>query len=168
MAITTLKGHVSRAKDFYDKSSIYFVLGRTETPWGDPDVPVDPKPEDEVTEILGYKKVLSKFLIKPDESGEIIYRGNKWKIVPPDNAMREGARWVYISAIVNDSDLPYKTFRQVGVATSLKPKDNVDAGATSLVPDQVEDAGILEVLDNRKPVARDVDQSEKLSIIIEF
>ena len=35
MAITLLKGHVSRALDFYNKNSIFFGIGKT-TAWADP------------------------------------------------------------------------------------------------------------------------------------
>ena len=168
MAIATTKSHVSRAKDFYGKDSVYFVLGKT-TPWSEGnDTPHDPNPDDTITDILGYKKINSKYLVKPSEEGEISYRGHKWKIVSPDNAYSEGARWVYLSAIVTDSDLPLETYRQVGVVTSVEVHEDVPPGTTALRPDKITNPGILETIDNRKPTTRDIDQVEKLSIILEF
>lgn len=56
MAVTTLKGHVSRALDFYNKPDIYMGIGKT-TPWEDEYNPPTPATTDELTEPAGYKKV---------------------------------------------------------------------------------------------------------------
>lgn len=69
MAVTLLKGHVSRALDFYNKSDIYLGLGKT-TPWEEGESnPPTPLNTDSLVEIAGYKKVESKFLVIPDDTG---------------------------------------------------------------------------------------------------
>lgn len=170
MAVTLLRGHVSRALDFYNKTSIYFGIGKT-TPWEDEYNPPTPVNTDEMQEAAGYKKVESKFLVIPDEdgTGELTYRNTKWKIVPYDQALDRGARWVYISSYVAYNEFPIDmSYRQVGVFTGLTAKSSVATGKTNLLPSEVEDTGIPEVLDNRTPVYREADQREKLIVIIEF
>lgn len=176
MAVTTLKGHVSRALDFYDKVDIYFGLGKT-TPWldesGNPDEsnPPTPKNTDELIDPAGYKKVESKFLVVPsdDGTGELTYRNSRWKIVPYDKALEKGARWVYVSSFIAYSEFPTDmSYRQIAVFTRLKVADDTASGKSNLLPEEVADPGIIEVIDNRTPVYREADQREKLVVIIEF
>lgn len=170
MAVTTIKGHVSRAMDFYNKSSIYFCIGKTSA-WIDEKNPPDPLNTDDMTEPAGYKLIESKFMVMPDTTGtgEITYRDTRWKIVPYDQALAKGARWVYVVSYIAytefDIDLVY---RQIGVYTGLEKAEGVASGKTNLTPEEVKNPGILEVLDNRTPVYRELDQREKLSVIIEF
>ena len=171
MAITTLKGHVSRAMNFYNLESIWFIVGHgDEWPEGD-DYPPVPKNTDVIADPLGYKKVESKFLCRPvtgDEHGEITYRGASWKIIDKASAPDEGARWVYLMTNLSYEELPTNiVYRQMGVVTGLKPNgDHLEDVA--LTPDEVEEEGLLEVLDNREPVYRDINQREQLSVIMEF
>lgn len=171
MAVMTLKGHVSRAKAFYDTVDIYFCMGRT-TPWDDESTPPVPLNTDDMEEPAGYKLVDSKFMVAPVESpddGEIRYRGNYWKIVPYDEAVDQGARWVYISANIAYNDFPTDlVYRQLGIYTGLKKAAGIESAKGNLLPKEVEDPGVLEVLDNRTPVYRDLDQREIISTIIEF
>lgn len=171
MAITTLKGHVSRAIHFYDIESIWFVVGHGE-PWpeGD-DYPPVPRNIDEIEGPLGYKKAESKFLCRPakaEEHGEITYRGTSWKIIDRENAPDEGARWVYVMTNLSYEELATDiVYRQMGVVTDLKPSAGHE-DAHVLGPEDVEDSGLLEVLDNREPVYRDINQREQLSVVMEF
>ena len=171
MAITTLKGHVAQAINFYNQDSIWFVVGHgNEWPEGD-DYPPIPRNTDDIEDPLGYKKVESKFLCRPvsqDEHGEITYRGIEWKIVDKESAPEEGARWVYLMTNLAYEELPTNiVYRQMGVITGLKPTSE-SGDDTSLTPDQVEDEGLLVVLDNREPVYRDINQREQLSVVMEF
>lgn len=179
MAITLLKGHVSRALDFYNKNSIFFGIGKT-TAWSDPidskitDYhPPTPKNTDDLLEPVGYRRVDSKYLVVPaepnDESAELTYSGKKWKIVPPDKALEKGARWVCILANIQYSEFPTNiSYRQIKVTTGLEPADSVTDGRPNLLPSQVKNVGIPEVLDNRTPIFREPDQRERLIVIIEF
>jgi hypothetical protein len=170
MAVTTILGHVSRARDFYDKTSIYFCLGKTSA-WSDESNPPIPLNTDSIEEVAGYKLVESKFLVIPDTdgSGEITYRDTKWKIVPYDEAFSKGARWVYVMSYISYDDFSTDlVYRQIGICTGLTKKSTVASGKSNLLPSEVDNPGILEVLDNRTPIYREVDQREKLSVIIEF
>lgn len=180
MSVTLLSGHVSRARDFYNKTDIYFGIGKT-TSWApDSDMPntdattSDTNPPvplntDTLLEPAGYKKVESKFLVVPDdENGQLSYQNKKWRIVPYDDAVKEGARWVYISVNLMYNEIPTDiSYRQVEIFSGLKAK-NPDENKYVLLPDEVADQGIGEALDNRTPIYREADQKEKLSIVIEF
>lgn len=168
MAVTTIKGHVSRALDFYNKSSIFFCLGRT-TAWSDENNPPVPLNTDDLEEPSGYKLIESKFLVIPDTNGSITYRDSRWSIVPYDKALEKGARWLYLSSYISYDEFPVDlVYRQIGVYTGLVKNPSVPSGKSNLLPSEVSNPGILEVLDNRTPVYRELDQREKLSIIIEF
>lgn len=171
MAITTLKGHVSRAMNFYDIESMWFVVGhKTEWPDGD-DYPPVPRNTDEIEGPLAYKKVESRFLCRPatqEEHGEINYRGASWKIIDRGNAPEEGARWVYVMTTLAYEELPTDiVYRQMGLVTNLVPTAGHETDVV-LEPEDVDDSGLLEILDNREPVYRDINQREQLSIIVEF
>ena len=60
------------------------------------------------------------------------------------------------------------SYRQIEVVSGLVPADSVVDGRANLLPSQVKDVGIPEVLDNRTPIFREPDQREKLIVIIEF
>lgn len=146
-------------------------IGKT-TPWEDEAKPPVPLNTDEMLEPAGYKAIESKFLVKPVESNEdaqITYRGSYWKIVPPENAIEEGARWVYISVNIGYTDFPSDlVYRQIGTYTGLERVEGIAPGKLNLTPDEVANVGILESLDNRTPVYRDADQREIISTILEF
>ena len=164
MAICTLKAHVSRALDFYNKEDIYFAIGKS-TPWSASDIdnfdasrdyennPPVPKNTDDMKEIVGFKKAEFKAMVVQDDT----------------DAVTEGARWVYISTELSYDELPTdKPYRQVGIYTGLKKSSSVQGNVYNLLPNQVTDKGLLEVIDFRKPVYRDSDVREKLKIILEF
>lgn len=180
MAVTTLAGHVSRALDFYKKDSIYYVIGHRnewnksqDAPDASDDVndqnPPTPKNTDTIKDIIGYQKVTSKFLVVKDDTGTIQYKNQKWKIVQESDAISNGARWVYITTYIDYNNLPINlSYRQIGVVTGLSVKSGVSPTKLSLLPNEIGNSGLLEVLDNRTPIYRDADQRERLSLIIEF
>ena len=186
MAICTIQGHVSRAIDFYNKAisegnGMYFCIAKP-TVWSEADLgvafvsgtdyeqnPPTPKNTDSLLDVVGYKRVESAFLVVQDNIGELDYRGTKWKVVDAANASVEGARWVYISAYLSYNELPTNVvYRQVGVYSGLTKAVGVLSSKYALNVNEVADAGLLEVIDNRKPVYRSADLREHMKLIIEF
>ena len=169
MPVTTTLGHVSRAMDFFNKAKLFFAFGR-QTPWDDEDIPDAPSVEMiDVEEPLGFKAVENKYMVVPDdENGTILYRDSRWRIVPFNEALAEKSRWVYIECYVRYDELPLLTYRQMGVYAGLERAEDVPVGKLALLPEEVENTGILEFVDNRRRVTRQVDQREHFSIIIEF
>lgn len=182
MAICTLQGHVSRAMDFRDKESKFIGIGKS-TPWSREDIgeeydssrdyeqyPPVPRNTDSLKEIIGYKRVEFCSLVAPDDAaGTLEYRGTKWRIVSDSEAVEMGARWVYISTELTYNELPITDpYRQVGVYTGLKLAEGVNPAKYAVLPEEVESNGLLEVIDNRKPIYRDADVKEKIKIILEF
>lgn len=168
MAIVTLKGHVSRARDFYKKQEVFFGIGRT-TPWDDESNPPTPKATDELEENVGFKLATSKLFVVPDPNGEIIYRTTRWKIVQEKDIFETGARWICVTAnLAYDEISTSIIYRQVGIFTDVEREDNVPPGKEILLPNEIKNIGVLEVLDNKKPTYRDPDLKETLRAIIEF
>lgn len=171
MAVTTIHAHVNRAKEFSLRDDVYFAIGKS-SPWADDNNPPD---EDfqaiELDDIIGYKKVETAYLVRPvkeDETADIQYREEGWMIVPYDKAIKEGSRWVYLKTNMLYNELPLGYYRQVGIYTGVVKEVNVPPGQDNLLPGEVSNTGILEVLDNRQPSNRQLDQRETLSLILEF
>lgn len=180
MAICTLKAHVSRALDFYNKDSIYFCIGKT-SEWDSTDVedydstvdydqnPPLPTNTSDMSEVIGYKRIEFKSPVVQDDNGTLEYRGTKWRVVNPESAVEEGARWIFLSAGLTYNELPAdKPYRKIGVYTGLTPNDDVSSAQYALLPSQVSDPGLLEVIDFRRPIWRDTDVRERICLVLEF
>lgn len=168
MAITTRSAHVNRALNFFYQTDVYFAIAKS-TPW--PDEKVPPAPADTDTallETIGYKKVENMYLVVPDDNGTISYRDSKWRVVPPDQALAQGAKYIYIDTTIRYDELPLGDYRQVGVFTGLTRNDGVSSAKYNLLPSEVQSPGTLEVIDNRVSAPRQLDQKEKLSLVIQF
>lgn len=176
MAVTTIHSHVNRALDFFSKNQTYFAIGKA-TPWDDqfnPEIsdtnpPTPDTGASDLEGVIGYKKVETIYMVVPDEeNGTIAYKDTKWRIVPADQVVAEGARWVYLDATIRYDELPLGFYRQVGVYTGLEVADGINPSKYNLLPSEVSDNGVLEVIDNRQPSNRQSDQKEKLSLVLEF
>lgn len=83
-------------------------------------------------------------------------------------AIVEGAKYVYVECYLNYDQFPLVTYRQIGLCTGVTP-NSVDVLTSSSYPGETYTSlGILEILDNRSPSTRDINQRELLSLIIEF
>ncbi len=86
-------------------------------------------------------------------------------------AVPAGARWVYIRGSLNYAELPLVGYRQLGVVSNLSrvPEDQIEfPGKRAVMPEDVLDYGVLDIVDNFRVVERYIDQREKLAVIIEF
>lgn len=167
MAVLTITGHVSRAIDFYNKPDLYFALGHPD-PWASENSPILPTVSTLLEDPIGYKKVYEKYLVYPAVNGTINYKSQSWRVVGYDEALRLGAKWVYLSAVIEYDELPLTTYRQIGIYSGLVKASSVPEGKTNLLPSEVANPGILEIIDNRKPTYRELDRREMISTIIEF
>lgn len=172
LPITTTVGHVSRAISFCDLPNVYFALGKS-SPWENEtdanfSAPLPKVSDTELQELIGMKRVSVKSLVVPDEDGSIIYRDQTWRKISPKEAIALGAHWVYLEATILYEELPATAYRQIGVFSRVKAKEGVNATAQILMPDDIEDVGILEILDQRKVVTRNEDSKDTFSMIVEL
>lgn len=89
-------------------------------------------------------------------------------------ALVEGAKYVYVDCSLRHDKFPIVTYRQLGLCTDVPPAlvsdDDILRSAT-YAANQVNEyssLGVLEVIDNRAPSTRNVDQVEELSLVLEF
>lgn len=172
LPITTTSGHVSRAIRFFEMDKIYFAIGKS-SPWEGEDAPNFsaplPSPDTkELTELIGMKLVTTKSLVYPDDEGTIVYRDQAWRKISIEDAMALGAHWVYIETSIEYDELPSVGYRQVGVCSRVQPKSGVSASKMVLLPNEIANTGILEILDQRKVIHRNEDSRDTFSMIIEF
>ena len=168
MSITTIGGHIARALDLFNHNDLWFCIGKPTT-WTDEANPPSPVTSlTDVPEIVGFKKAEHVYLVVPDEAGDIYYRDGRWRIVPMNDAVASQARWVFVECNLRYDELPLSPYRVVGLYSGLVPVEGTPAGTVALIPNQVESKGILEVVDYRKVVNRQLDQRENLCIIVEL
>jgi len=167
-AVTTLISHVSRASDFYSKTSLYFAIAHPD-PWSDENNPPEPNVTDtDLISIIGYKKVDTKYFVVPDSNGTISMIDGTWSIVNQADIYSKGAKWLYLETTIMPADLPLGTYRQVGLYSSLILADGVSPSKYNLLPSEVTYSGILEALDNRQQSNRQSNSKEKIAMILEF
>lgn len=86
-------------------------------------------------------------------------------------ALVEGAKYVYIDCYLSYNQFPIVTYRQIGLCTEVLPNtENIlrSAAYSASGNDEYTSLGVLEIIDNRSPSTRDIDQQEMLSLIVEF
>jgi hypothetical protein len=169
MAIVTLKGHVARAKRFMEQDDVYIAIGKS-TPWGNESQPNLPTVESFVEELIAMKKAETKVLaVQDDEHGTIQYMDHKYTLCTVEEAYERGARWVYCYCGFEYSELPVNiSYRQVALQSGVVRKSTVPVAQYVLLPGDIEDVGISEILDNIQPIYRRVDKKERIGIIVEF
>lgn len=86
-------------------------------------------------------------------------------------ALVEGAKYVYTDCYLNYDEFPIVTYRQVGLCTGVTPNSEdilLSSSNQGVTKDEYSSLGVLEILDNRLPSTRDINQREMLSLIVEF
>lgn len=88
-------------------------------------------------------------------------------------ALVEGAKYVYVDCYLNYDQFPIVTYRQIGLCTEVTHNQTDgdilrSAEYSNTKRDEYTSLGVLEIIDNRNPSTRDIDQRELLSIICEF
>lgn len=169
MAIVTLDGHVSRALKFMEQDDVYIAIGGRTT-WDDEANPPAPDIMSRITDLIAMKKVETKILVvQDDENGTIPYLDHRYRAVAPEDAFTEGARWVYCMSYLNYSEAPINVgYRQVALQTGVVRVSTVPDAQYVLLPEEVEDQGRSEIIDNIQPIFRRADKREKIGIIAEF
>jgi hypothetical protein len=174
MAIKTNKFGISRAVDFF-KKSIYFGIGKT-SEWDNESNPPNPTFDASLEEPIGYRKADRVYLVVPHDGSTVpdgttiidYSGGTQWKVVNEIQAFVEGANYIYIETSILPTDFPTGEYRQVGVFTGLERSSGVDAGKFHLLPSEVDNEGVTEIIDYREKSIRNSNTKEFLSYIIKF
>lgn len=196
--VATYLSHVGKAVNFFfNQSNLIFAIGRS-TPWGekpgesggtllidDTHPPYPSLDMTEIDEIIGYKRVNNKFFVIPDETSvEPIVDGVHWRKItltnPPadEEAAKEAlialvkevrSRWIYLDFQIDPNDFVGFTYRQTGLYSGLKILPPATESMKVYSPEHIQTgSGILEVIQNRSPVTRQIDQRELVSVVLEF
>ena len=85
-------------------------------------------------------------------------------------ALVEGAKYVYVECYLDYDQFPVDvSYRQIGLCSEVAPDKNVlRAAKYNGGVNEYTSTGVLEVIDNRAPSTRDIDQREQLSLILEY
>lgn len=181
--VTTKASHVQRAIDLSKNTQLWIGIGKTSA-WGSPDVaPVynpELNPENqtwyedavELTEPIGYKKVETAKLVVPNINGiiEVFDAGGmstKWAEVTEEQAKTQGARHLYVTVLL-DNTLPYTTYRQTSLHSSLVKAGGVPDGRTYLLANEVSSQGTLEAIICHDPQPRSSTSRQRVQFVIEL
>lgn len=170
LPIITNAAHCSRAIAFVEQGDIFIGIGRT-SPWeGENDEGfVPPEPDlnaENLDELIGMKRADRVSFVKPDEFGDIEYANIKFKTLSKEEALREKARWVLVECKIYFEELPPVPYRQIGIFSRVQAKEG-QGRRRILMPGDIKDVGILEVLANRKVTTRQSDTTDTYFLVIE-
>lgn len=145
----------------------------------------------QVESVASLTKVGTKIRIADTYEGNVVSYSGLYitldtaapKMIPSGSpvvggAMVEGAKYVYVDCYLNYDEFPIVdtenkplSYRQIGLCTGVTPntEDILKSAAYSNTGvSEYTSLGTLEILDNRVPSTRDINQREQLSLIIEF
>ena len=166
MGLTT-DFRVQLAVDLFNATGVWGVIGRT-TAWPDEN---NPPAEDVATTLLdtpiGYKKILTKLLVKPDVSGDIQFKNQNYAVVTVEEAFNEDVVRVFLEFSFDYDEVPLSTFRQIGIHRGLVPTAGNEL-ALVLQPAQVASAGPLLYYVNRLAETRAIDKKNIIRRILQF
>lgn len=199
LAISPYVARVGKAIQFYknnkDKTlDLGLMLCIAEGPvggWpeveGDEFVPLPSLNTTQLTYPLGFKRFKSLDFVIANTEGDLSVGGLSWSKLTAGTdeelyalALSSGARWLYVEAELDISELAGEVYRQVGLFSDLKvdttiatdyetrqlflPSEMIRTGSS---PDYVYD-GILEVYQNKYPVSRPAELKEIFTWVLEF
>lgn len=166
MSILTQSHHVAQALRFLAATAKYIAIGRS-TAWDVETIPPSPSViATELDEPICYAPLSKACLVVADAGGAITFGGDTYLEVAPEDAYTVGATQVYVEAQLNGAAAPLVTYRQAALFSGLTKAGG--AGAGILLPADVTDSGILEVLDNRQPTYRAADTLDVIAHLLQF
>jgi hypothetical protein len=80
----------------------------------------------------------------------------------------EVCRAVFLGTWIRFDELPLYPYRTIGVFNRLEIADGVSTNQLALLPNEVADPGLCEIVEFRRVTSRDIDQKEYISAIVEF
>lgn len=170
LPIITNTAHCSRALSLMEQGNIFIGIGRT-SPWeGENEegfVPPEPNMDAEnLDELVGMKRADRVSMVIPDEMGDIEYAQIKFKTLTKEEALKQKSRWVLIESTIYFEELPPVPYRQIGIFSRVSPVKGMD-NSKVLLPKDIEDVGVLEVLANRKVTTRQSDSKDTYFMVVE-
>src|SRR5262245_56866222 len=118
LGITTTRGRTMRAIDFL-KHAAWMSVGRTQ-PWPDEAAPPPETPETlRLDTVLGYVRAQEVAIVIPSATGTVEFLQRTYAKLSPKQALKEGARQVYLRFQFGDELGVGGKYRQVGVQQDL-------------------------------------------------
>lgn len=145
----------------------------------------------ELDNIIGFKRIKNINFVIPDNLGYISANGITWSKLNSDTlenlvkiAYVKKSRWLYIDAELSSTEYANKTYRQVGLYSSLQintsevsdfankklflPSEIKQVVKTNAMYDNRTYDGILEIYRNNNAITRSTDFKETFAWVLEF
>jgi hypothetical protein len=175
MAIKTNNLRVLNALNTKNESNLYICLCQS-TVWNDEANPPNPLVTDKIIDDIIYaKKISIKHLVVQDDPYDaygidVQVKGVNWNYVLDAEAFVKFAHYLYLSVTVDFNDISPSnvTFRQIAIIRNPKDVDgnlltDVEYLGTSII-----DQGELLYIDNFVAISRSPDQTDEVSIVLNF
>jgi hypothetical protein len=139
--------------------------------------------------VIGFKRVKNLSFVIPDSTGYISVGGNTWSKLSADTyedliklVYVKRSRWLYVEAELLPTEFVNKTYRQIGLYSSLEVEDSVDyVNKNIFLPTEIKQvektttlydnriySGFLEVYQNKVATIRSTEYKELFAWVLEF
>lgn len=139
--------------------------------------------------VIGFKRVKNISFVIPDNTGYISIGGNTWSKLNADTytdliklVYVKKSRWIYVEAELLPTEFVNKTYRQIGLYSSLQIADGIDYAEKDLfLPSEIKQVektttlydnrlyeGFLEVYQNKVATSRSSEYKEIFAWVLEF
>ncbi len=151
------------------QNTTYWIAVGRQTAWTDEDNPPTETRTDVLVEPIIYVRAWGITLCKAVESGgDITFKGQSYQSVDDEDAITEGARFLYLKAELHPAQSqPYGTYRQAAVVADVTPATGHESDDW-LAPADVSDPGLTVLIENDVPMVQSVERYVVLPMVLEF
>lgn len=129
------------AQNFLNNLDNYWLLFAKTSAWNDESSPdAEVKTTTSLSDVLGIYKVTTGKLVYPVSTASnttISYKDTYWEVAQSnDDALSNGANYVYLESEIEPDSLPYGQYRQVGIVSSPTVTSGNNYGKASEISNQ--------------------------------
>lgn len=160
MATLTNSGRIAMAKAIKNLP-IFMCWGEGATEWA------ETVPDEEITatalsNVVGYRKSTAVQFCLPAPDGSITIPSGTF------NTSETPTNHLYIKFDFDFADATGKVIREIGVMVNTTANEGLPAGQGYFAPTEIASAGDLLLVENRKPIYREVGVKETFEFVVTF
>ncbi|MEM1000463.1 MAG: hypothetical protein AAGN35_25650 [Bacteroidota bacterium] len=160
MAILTKSGRTAMAKAIADQP-VFMGWGKGDPNWD------SPPPDESVNatgliDPVGYRKATSVAYCVPDPDGEISIPSGRFREV------NELTHHLYFRFVYDFEDGLSESIREVAIFIGTEPKSDLPPGQFYFSPEQIDNPGMLLLLEHRERILREVGVRETFEFVVTF
>ncbi len=160
MAILTKSGRIAMAKAIAGLP-IFMCWGQGGPGWEE-EPPAELVTAAALLDVVGYRAAASVQFCETATDGEISIPSGRFTV------SQEPTNHLYLRFVFDFEDAEGKTIREIGVMTGTTTIPDLPEGQHYFLPEQVQSAGDLLLLEHRKPLYREIGVRETFEFVVTF